>query len=251
MNWDSLLSDDVDLSTELWKRKFLEIMEECVPQRDLKRRRNLHWLTKNIVQHMRKRNKKPTHFEKYKKVRNDVTMMLRAAKKNFFNSLTSANSKQFWKTVKLEQESIPALNQDIVNAVTDEEKSNMLNRYFSTCWNRSESPLTDPPDNDCVECDETCPDHLLCTMDELINGLDVWKANGPDGISARMLKATSNSIAPSLTNYPFLLATSLNYGRKLELCQFPNQLLSIVHLGTGLYRCYQFLASFSKIISIY
>ncbi len=131
--------------------------------------------------------------------------MLRAAKKNYFNSLTSANSKQFWKTVKLvskQQESIPALTHDNVNAVTDEEKSNMLNRYFSTCWNRSESPLTDPPDNDCVEYDETCTDYLLCMMDEivqLINGLDVSKANGPDGISARMLKATSNIIAPSLT----------------------------------------------------
>ena len=30
-NWDSTLSDDVDLSTELWTRKFLEIMEECIP----------------------------------------------------------------------------------------------------------------------------------------------------------------------------------------------------------------------------
>ena len=55
-NWKSLLSDDVDLSTEQWTKKFLEIMEECVPQRDLKRRRNLPWLTKNIVRHIRKRN---------------------------------------------------------------------------------------------------------------------------------------------------------------------------------------------------
>ena len=55
-NWDSLLSDNVDQSTENWTRKFLEIMEECVPQQELKRRQNLPWLTKNVVRHMRKRN---------------------------------------------------------------------------------------------------------------------------------------------------------------------------------------------------
>ena len=150
-----------------------------------------------------KRNKNPTHFAKYKKIRNDVTTMLRSAKQNYFNSLTSANSKQFWKTVKLvnkQQETIPVLSQDNINAITDEEKSSMLNTYFANCWNHSEPPLTDP-----LECnyEETCPDHLFCTTQEsvqLIKGLDVSKANGPDGISARMLKATSESIAPSLTN---------------------------------------------------
>ena len=94
-----------------------------------------------------KRSKNPTHFAKYKKIRNDVTTMLRSAKQNYFNSLTSANSKQFWKTVKLvskQQETIPVLSQDNINAITDEEKSNMLNTYFSNCWNHSEPPLTDP-----------------------------------------------------------------------------------------------------------
>ena len=38
------------------------------------------------------------------------------------------------------------------------------------------------------------PEYVL----HLINGLDTTKANGPDGISAFMLKATANSIASSL-----------------------------------------------------
>ena len=150
-----------------------------------------------------KRSKNPTHFAKYKKIRNNVTTMLRSAKQSYFNSLTSANSKQFWKTVKLvnkQQETIPVLSQDNINAITDKEKSNMLNSYFSKCWNHSEPPLTDLLEGNY---EETCPDHLFCTTQEivqLIKGLDVSKANGPDGISARMLKATCESIAPSLTN---------------------------------------------------
>ena len=80
-----------------------------------------------------KRSKNPTHFAKYKEIRNDVTMVLRTAKQKYFDSLTSANSKQFWKTVKLvnkQEGSIPTLSQDNVNAGTDEEISNMLNTYF-------------------------------------------------------------------------------------------------------------------------
>ena len=133
-------------------------------------------------------------------------MMLRTAKQKYFDSFTSANNKQFWKTVKLvnkQEGSIPALSQENVNAVTDEEKSNMLNTYFSKCWNYSEHPLTDPLERDYVEGDATCPDHLLCTrheIEQLLKGLDVLKANGSDGISAHMLRATSESIAPSLTS---------------------------------------------------
>ena len=106
-----LQKPDIICIVENWTRKFLEIMEECIPQQELKKkRRNLPWLTKNVVRHMQKRNnmfprakrsKNPTHFAKYKKIRNNVTTMLRSAKQSYFNSLTSANSKQFWKTVNL------------------------------------------------------------------------------------------------------------------------------------------------------
>jgi len=103
----TLLSDDVDLSAGCWTRKFLDILEKYVPQKDLTRCRNLPWLTRNVVRHMRKRNsmflrakrsKNPTHFAKY---RNEVTMMLQPAKQNYFNMLTSANSKQFGRRLNL------------------------------------------------------------------------------------------------------------------------------------------------------
>ena len=161
--------------------------------------------------------------------------MLRSA---YFNSLTSANSKQFWKTVKLvnkQQETIPVLSQDNINAITDKEKSNMLNSYFSKRWNHSEPPLADPLEGNY---EETCPDHLFCTTQDnvqLIKDLDVSKANGPDGISARMLKATTESIAPSLTNFfPLQKVFFPNYGRQLELYQFQNQQLNTVHLGINI-----------------
>ena len=45
-------------------------------------------------------------------------------------------------------------------------------------------------------------DDIQCTVDEvqhLLKSLDISKSNGPDGISARMLKETASSIAPSVT----------------------------------------------------
>ena len=46
-------------------------------------------------------------------------------------------------------------------------------------------------------------DDILCTPEEvehLLLDLDVSKANGPDLVSARMLKNTATSIAPSIAN---------------------------------------------------
>ena len=47
-----------------------------------------------------------------------------------------------------------------------------------------------------------CPEDFLCTEEEvyeMLLSLDTSKANGPDGISAKMLKCTALSITPSLT----------------------------------------------------
>ena len=47
----------------------------------------------------------------------------------------------------------------------------------------------------------SCPEKFLCSSDELftlIQPLDNNKANGPDGISVRMLKGTATSICSSL-----------------------------------------------------
>ena len=162
-----------------------------------------------------KRSRNPSHLDKYKRMRNRVTAMLRAAKNNYFNSITSASSKRFWKMVKLvnkKQELIPTLTEDEAIAATDKEKSDMLNTYFAKCWNHSEPPLSSTFGYVRTDHRDICPDELLCTPDEIvdiISSLDPSKANGLDGISVRMLKATSSSIAPSLSK---LFNLSISHG---------------------------------------
>ena len=78
----------------------------------------------------------------------------------------------------------------------------MLNTFFGDCFNHRVSPL-DFQDMDQLEPFSCCPDDLLCSVEEiqwLLEHLDTSKSNGPDGISARMLKLTVPSIAPSITN---------------------------------------------------
>ncbi len=120
----------------------------------------------------------------------------------------------------------------------------MLNSYFSKCWNYSEPLLIDPPER-------YYPDHLLCMTQEikhLLKGLDVSKTTGPDGISARMLKATSESIAPLLTSLFNLSITNGHFPKlwkSARVMPISNQRLNIVHHSS--YRPISLLSILSKL----
>ena len=48
--------NDINLSWDRWKEIFLDVMERCIPTAFLPNRRNLPWLSKSLIQLMRKRN---------------------------------------------------------------------------------------------------------------------------------------------------------------------------------------------------
>ena len=227
-DWDSLLpEEDIDTAATNWHRKFMDVISICIPQQTLKGRRNVPWLTKNIIRHMRKRNAafhatkrsdRPEVATKYKKLRNKVVKMLREAKNLYLNRLNVGSKKQFWKAVKVlnkQQSTIPTLHHQETIAETNYEKATMLNEYFSTCFNASVPPLSqlDEESQTHMEFGSTCSEDLLCTTEEVlsyIQTLDATKASGPDGISIRMLKHTATSIAPSLAK---LFNISIKLGR--------------------------------------
>ena len=56
-DWDKRFSEDIDLYCARWQQTFLSIMEQCIPKKVLPpRRHNLPWLSKSLVQSMRRRN---------------------------------------------------------------------------------------------------------------------------------------------------------------------------------------------------
>ena len=86
--------------------------------------------------------------------------------------------------------SIPTLSHGDATVQTDIGKADLLNSFFSSCYNLSHSPLV-PSEYQNSQSPQECPEEILCNEEEvyqLLSSLDVIKANGPDGISARTLK---------------------------------------------------------------
>ena len=85
----------------------------------------------------------------------------------------------------------------------------MLNNFFVNCFNTTFPPLPQIIANPSSD----LGDEMLCTENEvfhLLSSLDVSKASGPDGISAKMLKYTATSIIPMVTK---LFNLSLSSGK--------------------------------------
>ena len=56
-DWDALLSpNNIDTCWTNWHSKFMKVMGGCIPQAVLRCRKNLPWITKPIIQAMRRRN---------------------------------------------------------------------------------------------------------------------------------------------------------------------------------------------------
>ena len=142
---------------------------------------------------------------KYKLLQNKVTSMIRSAKKAYFERLAGAttNTRKFWSIVRSIQPQnttfSSSLSNGITSADTDEDKANLLNKYFSSCFNVANDPpiyadLTPPPES---------MDHFDCTPKEVVlylSQLKIDSAPGPDGITAWMLTNFADDIAPSIAS---------------------------------------------------
>ena len=75
-------------------------MHECIPTKSILQHRHPPWLSASIVRHIRKRKAlfqkaKRTnltlHHEQYRYIRNKITNMIRAAKRNYLTKLAATN----------------------------------------------------------------------------------------------------------------------------------------------------------------
>ena len=143
--------------------------------------------------------------------------------------LNVSDTRQFWKAYKAihkEFHSVPNLVHDGIEANTDREKADLLNQFFSTCWNIEVPLLTYRTEDHFI----SCPDELLCSEEEVLHflmQLDTTKATGPDNIPAQMLKETARAVTPSLTKL---------FNTSMQQCSFPTfwKLANIVPIPKGL-----------------
>ena len=74
----------------------------------------------------------------------------------------------------------------------------IVNEFFSECFNSTLPPLNNDDWNNIRTNQDECPTDTLCSENEVLEmlcSLNTRKSNGPDGISARMLKSCAGSIS--------------------------------------------------------
>ena len=138
-DWKSLLNQsDMNKSWCNWRDKFMQIMHETIPSGTIPPRRNRPWLTKKLIQAIRKRNalhkraKATNNYTKYRHYRNKVVGLLKNAKMAYFRKLNPRKSKEFWKACNLLNRrtttSIPTLklSNSTTMAHTDLEKAELF-----------------------------------------------------------------------------------------------------------------------------
>ncbi|XP_071133192.1 uncharacterized protein [Mytilus edulis] len=224
-DWYALLPDDKDVNElcEIFTVTFLNIARECIPTKQVTIRKNdKPWFNSELRREIRIRDrlrkkafksKKQSDILKYKRQRNRVNNMKKVAKEKFESNLDHiilnnvSNTKTYWKIMKMLIKSnngsnnIPPL-QNIINtekideiAYKDEEKCELLNKYFNLISKLNEENIN-LPQFETKSNNKICDIHVtIQEIIDMINILDPNKASGPDVISHRMLKICPDKVA--------------------------------------------------------
>ena len=222
--WSVCLSfDDPDDCYWAWQHIFNDICNKHAQYREIKlRRQSLPWITPQIRHKMNlrfktlgraKESNEPDLWAKYRKLRNQITQEVRAAKCSYFSDLFNEvkDCKSYWKLIKTAT-CEPAKRKPIVGIrredgsleTSDQGKANILNDFFSSVGEElaSDLPSFDPA---------TSASHISRVTPSIMNidlndtkialGLKNLKPNkscGPDNVAPKLLKLAGDAIVPSL-----------------------------------------------------
>ena len=224
---DAYLSEDHSHMSvnDMWvkfKTGFVEAVERFIPSKMTKTKYSVPWIDATIKRLVKKRHKLYLRARKskdpdvkihYKRFRAHVQKVLRDAYwKYVSNIFTFENDssdpdtpkpekiKKFWsfvKSLKKDAYGITSLRENGILKTDSKEKANICNRQFQSAFTREDD--SDPPSKG------ASPFYSMgdITVDpkgvtKLLDGLNVHKASGPDGLNARVLKECSNEISPIL-----------------------------------------------------
>ena len=106
---------------------------------------------------------------RYKAQRNGVVTLIRESKEDFFRKLHNTNAKEFWKAVRklnihVHQSTIPTLLDGDSPADSNQDKANLLNNFFFSCFNCQCPPLSPQLSDEALD-PHGFPQDLLCSED--------------------------------------------------------------------------------------
>ena len=231
---------DVNVAWSQWKEKYLAAIRDFVPMGKIEGKNSPPWITGDIL-HMIKKPKESVRrklrtsssvylIAKFKQLRSTVKRMISDSRTKYFENLEQdivTNPKRFWSVFKISkkatsvpaQMSVPSDTKDTDTNVKVDRKlisnpveiAEHFNKYFTSIFSCDsvESPTQLPPVSGQVFSEISLTSLEVASA---LRSLNISKASGPDGITARLLIETSEQIAPSLT---------LLFNKSLEEGVFP------------------------------
>ena len=217
---DVYFSSSPDLRTldenwNIFKKTVCDTMESCIPHKLSKGKISHPWISRDIVRHMRKRDrlyhkakasKDQKDWAKYKVQRNKVQRLVEKAHVECLNSTVgnslASDGKKFWSYVKSKRKEtlgIPTLKTSSGMHYTSQSKAAALNAQFSSVFTSDTNlPVPDKGPSPFLDIGD-----LIIEKEGVakqLRQLKPNKASGPDDIPARMLQEYRDDLAPLLTN---------------------------------------------------
>ena len=209
-----LLANDPNTALSIWYDLFLSVLNKHAPLRE-KRVKSLTlppWLTPEIMQAMKLRNelRRERLFDEFKKQRNLVRYMVRAAQKNYIRSIIKDNKdvSVLWKAIN----TITRGSNNTCTTIPSHLSADKFNDHFVSIATTLASKNHTSTDYTCPKvltdfCMKktagmpsfTIPFVAVHEVGKLIGSLKNKKSSGPDDISAQLLKLSLPYTIESLT----------------------------------------------------
>ena len=238
------LFEDIDDMAKYWQDLFLDLCKIKIPNRIIKvRPRDKPWMTHDVLVSIRRRNRfytrfkrtrRQEHYDIWKQTARETNFYMHQAKLLHVDKIKKllmdlqVGEKKYWKLAKeiygnKKVIGIPALMHNNKPITTSSDKAQCFNQFFAEQQTLPPIPFNQqlPPINfitnsrlDQIETNEN-------EVQNIIKTLDIGKANGPDGISNRLIKATAIAISQPLAqlfNKSFELGKVPKSWKEANLC---------------------------------
>jgi len=189
-----------------------KLVNDCIPVKYVKSFKK-SWLTRSQKSLINKRNRLAgisktsgtvEDDNKFRKFRNYVNSKLKNGHRNYVNKIIEDipnNPKKFYRYVKskkVESSDIPLLSDGTKSISDDKPKSNLLNTYFASVFNRNKYNVNN------LNLSRNCQTVSDIKISEngilnLLSKINVKKSIGPDEIPSRILLEAKQEICPILT----------------------------------------------------
>ena len=220
--WEMIQSfDTVDDMVSVWNTLFLETLNKHAPVKShrIKKKHQPDWLTPEILDAMKERNKYKINgnIEMYKILRNTVSLLIEKSKKESYQTKIEdgqTDAKTIWKLFlganRKGGNDGPNLNINVGDrVVTDESDMTVVfNSYFVNVASNLKEPIV-PSNfevlNEYVNSKITNDTEFIITptndtyVRNFLSLLNTNKSTGIDNIGPKILKLSANAITPSIT----------------------------------------------------